>query len=84
MCNINDVRAVDILMLKCDDVWRPISLYNIAADLVLDNWSEKAKRRRTTGTGRMSYLKHVHGRFLNGYFGLKPVGGKKAATAATE
>jgi hypothetical protein len=23
------------------------------------NWSEKALRRRTTGTGRMQYLKHV-------------------------
>uniref|UniRef100_A0A8C4QJG1 Ribosomal protein L37 n=1 Tax=Eptatretus burgeri TaxID=7764 RepID=A0A8C4QJG1_EPTBU len=27
------------------------------------NWSEKAKRRNTTGTGRMRYLKRVHRRF---------------------
>lgn len=33
----------------------------------IDNWSEKAKRRKTTGTGRMSYLKQVHRRFLNGF-----------------
>ncbi|KAF8013957.1 hypothetical protein BT93_I1733 [Corymbia citriodora subsp. variegata] len=27
------------------------------------NWSEKAKRRRTTGTGRMRYLRYVAIRF---------------------
>ena len=32
-----------------------------------DNWSEKAKRRKTTGTGRMQYLKHVTRRFHNGF-----------------
>ncbi|GFF27260.1 hypothetical protein IFM46972_02023, partial [Aspergillus udagawae] len=31
------------------------------------NWSEKAKRRKTTGTGRMSHLKDVHRRFKNGF-----------------
>ncbi|XP_052777321.1 probable 60S ribosomal protein L37-A [Mya arenaria] len=31
------------------------------------NWSVKAKRRRTTGTGRMRYLKDVHRRFRNGF-----------------
>ncbi|KAF8341106.1 60S ribosomal protein L37 [Amanita rubescens] len=30
-------------------------------------WSEKAKRRKTTGTGRMRYLKLVHRRFKNGF-----------------
>jgi large subunit ribosomal protein L37e len=34
---------------------------------VVVNWSEKAKRRHTTGTGRMRYLKLVHRRFLNGF-----------------
>jgi hypothetical protein len=28
-----------------------------------DNWSEKAKRRRTTGTGRMRHMKNVFRRF---------------------
>merc|ERR1719150_1621035 len=31
------------------------------------NWSVKAKRRRTTGTGRMRYLKLVQRRFRNGF-----------------
>ncbi|SCV74918.1 BQ2448_7947 [Microbotryum intermedium] len=30
-------------------------------------WGQKAKRRKTTGTGRMSYLKHVSRRFKNGF-----------------
>ena len=42
------------------------------------NWSEKAKRRRTTGTGRMRYLKRVHRRFLNGFKeGSQPITKKK-------
>ncbi|CAJ0850997.1 3613_t:CDS:2, partial [Entrophospora sp. SA101] len=35
--------------------------------LTPDNWSEKAKRRKTTGTGRMRYLKLVNRRFKNGF-----------------
>lgn len=31
------------------------------------NWSEKAKRRKTTGSGRMRYLKDVSRRFKNGF-----------------
>ncbi|KAH7591581.1 Ribosomal protein L37e signature [Nakaseomyces glabratus] len=31
------------------------------------NWGQKAKRRHTTGTGRMRYLKHVARRFKNGF-----------------
>ncbi|GLA29476.1 60S ribosomal protein L37 [Aspergillus niger] len=31
------------------------------------NWSEKAKRRKTTGSGRMRHLKEVHRRFHNGF-----------------
>ncbi|KAI9292257.1 putative RPL37A-ribosomal protein L37.e [Neoconidiobolus thromboides FSU 785] len=31
------------------------------------NWSEKAKRRKTTGTGRMSHLRSVYQRFRNGF-----------------
>ncbi|KAG8924018.1 60S ribosomal protein L37 [Tulasnella sp. 408] len=30
-------------------------------------WSVKAKRRRTTGTGRMRYLKTVNRRFNTGF-----------------
>ncbi|VDM02420.1 unnamed protein product [Schistocephalus solidus] len=31
------------------------------------NWSEKALRRKTTGTGRCLHLKKVHRRFRNGF-----------------
>merc|ERR1711977_810327 len=31
------------------------------------NWSQKALRRRTTGTGRMRYLKTMPRRFKNGF-----------------
>ena len=31
------------------------------------NWSEKAKRRKTTGTGRMQYLKTMTRKFKNGF-----------------
>ncbi|RNA38548.1 putative 60S ribosomal L37-A [Brachionus plicatilis] len=31
------------------------------------NWSEKAKRRHTTGTGRRRHLKNVNRRFQNGF-----------------
>ncbi|CAG8722280.1 9307_t:CDS:2, partial [Gigaspora margarita] len=33
----------------------------------VNNWSVKGKRRKTTGTGRMRYLKHVSRRFKNGF-----------------
>nr|CAD7601816.1 unnamed protein product [Timema genevievae] len=32
-----------------------------------NNWSVKAKRRKTTGTGRMRFLKIVRRRFRNGF-----------------
>ncbi|KAK1991483.1 hypothetical protein LX36DRAFT_753562 [Colletotrichum falcatum] len=38
------------------------------------NWSEKAKRRKTTGTGRMRYLKDVSRRFKNGFQSGVPKG----------
>jgi hypothetical protein len=36
-------------------------------NLHLDEWGQKAKRRRTTGTGRMRYLKTLPRRFKNGF-----------------
>ena len=32
-----------------------------------DNWSVKAKRRHTTGSGRMKHLRSVQRRFRNGF-----------------
>ncbi|KAJ8653244.1 60S ribosomal protein L37-A [Lichtheimia ornata] len=55
-----------------------------AAKMRKFNWSEKAKRRRTTGTGRMSYLKKVHRRFTNGFReGSQAVKRVKATTEAS-
>ncbi|KAJ5819865.1 60S ribosomal protein L37A [Penicillium riverlandense] len=31
------------------------------------NWGEKAKRRKTTGSGRLRSLRDVHRRFKNGF-----------------
>ncbi|KAJ7219997.1 ribosomal protein L37e-domain-containing protein, partial [Mycena pura] len=38
-----------------------------AAKLRSYEWGQKAKRRKTTGTGRMRYLKDVSRRFKNGF-----------------
>ncbi|CEP20147.1 hypothetical protein [Parasitella parasitica] len=38
-----------------------------AAKIRSFNWSEKGKRRKTTGTGRMAHLKEVQRRFKNGF-----------------
>lgn len=43
-------------------------LYDIDSNShITDNWSEKAKRRKTVGTGRMRYLKDVSRKFKNGF-----------------
>ncbi|KAI9860041.1 MAG: 60S ribosomal protein L37A [Trichoglossum hirsutum] len=47
-----------------------------------NNWGEKAKRRKTTGTGRMKYLKTVARRFKNGFQIGTPKGAKGPAAAA--
>ncbi|XP_006462254.1 hypothetical protein AGABI2DRAFT_193492 [Agaricus bisporus var. bisporus H97] len=45
-------------------------------------WGQKAKRRKTTGTGRMKYLKHVSRRFKNGF--RENTVAKKRTPKATE
>lgn len=35
--------------------------------LAADNWSTKAIGRKTTGTGRMRYMKNLTRRFKNGF-----------------
>lgn len=47
--------------------------------LFADNWSVKAKRRKTTGTGRMRHLKIVRRRFRNGFRVGLPAAPKKVA-----
>ncbi len=46
-----DVRPVATLQQLLDDVGDPFER--------LDNWGKKAIRRKTTGTGRMRYLKDI-------------------------
>ncbi|XP_021956977.1 60S ribosomal protein L37 [Folsomia candida] len=50
-----------------------------AAKLRSYNWSVKAKRRKTTGTGRIRYLKVVRRRFKNGF--TEPKLGRKSTKA---
>lgn len=51
----------------------------------VDNWSMKAKRRRTTGTGRMRYLKKVQRKFNNGFReGTEAKSQKRKGQAATQ
>ncbi|XP_052631082.1 uncharacterized protein LOC128136033 [Harpia harpyja] len=47
------------------------------------NWSAKAKRRNTTGTGRMRHLKRVYRRFRNGFREGTMPKPKRAAVAAS-
>lgn len=52
---------------------------NLTRLLRPDNWGEKAKRRKTVGTGRCRYLKEVSRRFKNGF----QTGGPKGARGPT-
>lgn len=54
---------------------------NIQILTLTDNWSEKAKRRKTTGTGRMRYLKTVDRKFQNGFQTGTPKGARGPSTA---
>ncbi|KAI1905271.1 hypothetical protein AGOR_G00014390 [Albula goreensis] len=47
------------------------------------NWSVKAKRRSTTGTGRMRHLKVVYRRFRNGFREGTVPKPRRAAVAAS-
>jgi hypothetical protein len=49
-----------------------------------DNWGEKAKRRKTVGTGRMRYMKDVSRRFKNGFQIGQPKGARGPGTKKTE
>uniref|UniRef100_A0A286XDU6 Ribosomal protein L37 n=1 Tax=Cavia porcellus TaxID=10141 RepID=A0A286XDU6_CAVPO len=47
------------------------------------NWSAKAKRRNTTGTGRMRHLKIVYGGFRHGFREGTTPKPKRVAVAAS-
>lgn len=46
-----------------------------------DNWGEKAKRRKTTGTGRMRTMKGIPRKFKNGFQTGAPKGARGPAKA---
>merc|ERR1712212_521996 len=48
------------------------------------NWGSKAKRRKTTGTGRMKHLKKVYRRSLNGFREQTFAKSQKKSTAAVQ
>lgn len=47
-------------------VWLVLLTNQREKQTTADEWGQKAKRRHTTGTGRMQYMKHVSRRFKNG------------------
>lgn len=49
-----------------------------------DNWGEKAKRRKTTGTGRMRYMKEVSRKFKNGFRTGVPKGARGITAVGTK
>ena len=53
------------------------------SDMKAVNWSEKGMRRKTTGTGRMQYLKNVARRFKNGFQTGQPKGARGSEVATT-
>lgn len=65
-------------MRKCK--YRTIDVEEYVLTDGLDNWSQKALRRRTQGTGRMRYLKNVQRRFKNGFREGTQAVSKKAGT----
>ncbi|KAG6475034.1 hypothetical protein ZIOFF_064251 [Zingiber officinale] len=77
---------------KCKQLYLGITELSICIDINLcsgldlwafgHNWSVKAIRRKTTGTGRMRYLRHVPRRFKNNFReGTEAAPRKKAAAA---
>ncbi|TVY51318.1 60S ribosomal protein L37 [Lachnellula cervina] len=53
-----------------------------AAKIRQYNWGEKAKRRKTTGTGRMRHMKGVPRRFKNGFQAGAPKDSRGPVTKA--
>lgn len=56
-----------ILLYSCNNSCVTTDRNFIWSPIQTDNWSEKAKRRKTTGTGRARHLKLVRRRFRNGF-----------------
>merc|ERR1711964_137463 len=61
LCRRCSRRSLHIQKHTCSSCGYP------AAKIRQYNWGEKAKRRKTTGTGRMRHMKGVPRRFKNGF-----------------
>ena len=70
--------AVCVCMCVC------VSLCVLVSWPAADNWSVKAKRRKTTGSGRMRHLKLVQRRFRHGFREGTQAKSKKAVKAAAK
>ncbi|KAF2578318.1 hypothetical protein F2Q68_00006768 [Brassica cretica] len=70
-CAYPAARKRTCMLLSLSAILDPFRLRNgsffISLFLELDNWSVKAIRRKTTGTGRMRYLRNVPRRFKTGF-----------------
>ncbi|KAE9453419.1 hypothetical protein C3L33_14635, partial [Rhododendron williamsianum] len=74
-----------ILHFNCLHLHHPVSIsYSLTRfRCISDNWSVKAIRRKTTGTGRMRYLRNVPRRFKSGFIeGAQAAPRKKGAAPA--
>ncbi|EGD95547.1 60S ribosomal protein L37 [Trichophyton tonsurans CBS 112818] len=70
LCRRCGLRSLHIQKHTCASCGYP------AAKMRKYNWSQKALRRRTTGTGRMRYLKSVDRKFKNGFQTGTPKGAR--------
>ncbi|OAL74914.1 hypothetical protein A7D00_0511 [Trichophyton violaceum] len=71
--NWNHVSSSEDYVAPGRHYWR---VFTYMAYYSADNWSQKALRRRTTGTGRMRYLKSVDRKFKNGFQTGAPKGAR--------
>ncbi|KAI4222959.1 MAG: hypothetical protein LQ349_007524, partial [Xanthoria aureola] len=68
-------------ILRQPHAWDDRCFWDLRMDLtdgllITDNWGMKAKRRKTTGTGRMRTMKEIPRKFKNGFQTGVPKGSK--------
>ncbi|KAF2105015.1 60S ribosomal protein L37, partial [Rhizodiscina lignyota] len=77
LCRRCGRRSLHIQKHTCSNCGYP------AAKIRQYQWGEKALRRKTTGTGRMRYLKHVARRSKNGFRQGAPKGARGPQTSSS-
>ena len=73
-----------VVLVCCVCVCVPVCTCVLVSWPAADNWSVKAKRRKTTGSGRMRHLKLVQRRFRHGFREGTQAKSKKAVKAAAK